>query len=240
MADQPPKRKRKPSRPPPPDVDPYLEKGERAPRVRQVVRLRALAEGEQVLGASSNQTRQLYLRNWAGTLYATSRDEISISELAKTPPFDEVTVARLGRWRVWDDWDGRRARFWESTMQRVEAKIRDHVSAEKIRQLKYMDYLLEKLAIAMDGTPPKSLEGLATAMTKVLAMSNQLRDQVAGQAVGVLGGGREGQEGDGDETTDGLTDEEVRAFALAVAQQRKELPTGPTTQDEESDVGDEE
>jgi hypothetical protein len=182
-----------------------------------VARLRAIAEGETLVGSPASQ--RLYLRHMAAVHYVTSRRDISIPDLAKLTPFDSVAVRTLETWALEDNWEARRQQYFADIGRDIEDRIRKHISEVKVRQLQQIDYLFDKLMRASDQTLPKSLEGLAMAIVRLLEAGNTLRDQIAGPASEAAGGGS-GDGADPGESTDGMTDDQVREVALAVAQQR--------------------
>ena len=214
----PPKRRRKPKVAPPPDSPYPVGHPERTHPVHtQVARLRAIAEGETLAGAINSQ--RLYLRHMAAIYYSTSRRDIAIADLAKIPPFNAVSLKELKAWATEDNWVIRREQYFTALGRDIEDRIRKHVSEVKVRQLQQIDYLFDKLARAADSTQPKSLEGLAVAIVRLLEAGNALRDQIAGPAAEAAGGGS-GDGSDPGDSTDGMTDDQVREVALAVAQQR--------------------
>jgi len=200
-----------------------------------VARLRAIAEGETLVGSPASQ--RLYLRHMAAVHYVPSRRDISIPDLAKLTPFDSVAVRTLETWALEDNWEARRQQYFADIGRDIEDRIRKHISEVKVRQLQQIDYLFDKLMRASDQTLPKSLEGLAMAIVRLLEAGNTLRDQLAGPAAEAAGGGAaDGQEAGA--TADGMTDAQVREVALAVAQQRRKDQLALPAPAESAPVGD--
>ncbi len=212
--------RRRPKSPPPP-ISPYPPSHPlyRDPGVSRVARLRSLARGEVVPGAPGGDT--LYLRCLAGTHYVTSREKMTIEQLHEIDLFQHVPLKTLAHWSKEDKWHDNREKFFRALGQDLQERVRRHVGAAKVEQLRVMDRLFSRMAKKSDRLEPRSLETLAVAMCKVLEAANELRDQMAVSSMAVLSG--ESEEGEIPQ----MTDEQVREFALlATSQANRQLTDG--------------
>lgn len=160
-----------------------------------------------------------WLRHSAALHYVTSLDGISIRELHKRPPFDQVSETSLERWCAEDEWVRRRQKYMARIRSDIEAHIAEKMVETRIEQLKQIDAKVGKLFTEIDGVAPKSKEGLITATVRLLEAGDNLREKLSKEVVPEhLGGVQQ-------ETiplTPQLDREDARAAAKAVLQRRRD------------------
>lgn len=159
------------------------------------------------------------MRHTAALQYVTSRQGISIRELAKTVPFNQLYPATLERWSAEDNWVQRRQKYFQEIRGEIETRIAEKLIQTRVKQLESMDMLFETLMVDITTTNAKTKEGIVTAAVRVLEASDTIRDKLSKEVVPEHLGGvhREGMP-----VTPTLTDVEARAAAKAVIQKRRE------------------
>lgn len=160
-----------------------------------------------------------WLRHTAALHYVTSLDGISIRELHKRPPFDQVSETSLERWCAEDEWVRRRQKYMERIRADIEAHIAEKMVETRVEQLKRIDSEVTTLFAQLDSVKPKSKEGLVTAMVRLIELGNNIRESLAKEVVPEhLGGVQQ-------ETiplTPNLDHEDVRAATKAILHRRRE------------------
>ena len=145
-------------------------------------------------------------------------DGISVRELQKQPPFDQVSVVTMERWCNEDEWVRRRQQYFERIRADIESRIAEKMVQTRIEQLKQIDRQVEQVFTEVDGVKAKSKEGLLTALVRLLEAGDGIREKLSKEVVPAhLGGVPQ-------ETiplTPTLSEEEAREAARAVLQRRR-------------------
>lgn len=161
-----------------------------------------------------------WMRHSAATEYVTSLKGISIRELNKVPPFDQVAEITMSRWSVEDGWVERRQKYFLEVRSEIEARIAEKLIQTRVRQLEKMEDIADQLAdeIIIGAVEAKSKEGLVTAMVRLMEAQDGIREKLAKEVVPAhLGGVQQ-------ETlpmTPEITTEEARVGVKAILQRRR-------------------
>ena len=161
-----------------------------------------------------------WLRYAAGSEYITNFAGLSIRELAKRSPFDQVSPASLTRWAVEDEWVRRRQQYFQTITHEAEKRLQEKLIRARVDQLSKMEDIAIQMAdeILSGIVQAKSKEGMVTALVRLLESSEAMREKLAAQVVPAYLGGVQ------QETlplTPHLSNEETRAAVTAVLQQRR-------------------
>lgn len=160
------------------------------------------------------------MRHSAALQYVTSMQGVSVRELNKVSPFDQVSQTTLERWATEDEWVRRRQQYFENIRADIESHIAKKMVKVRVEQLKKIDVQVETLFGQIDAVPPKSKEGLITALVRLLEAGDSMREKLAQEVVPVhLGGVRQKTL----PLTPQLSEEEARDAALAILRRRRTI-----------------
>lgn len=160
------------------------------------------------------------MRQSAATEYVTSLKGISLRELRKIPPFDQLGPGTLERWCVEDEWVKRRQKYFFEVRTEIEARIAEKLIQTRVNQLEKMEDISERLLneIITGAVEAKSKEGLVTAVVRLLEAQDGMREKLAKEVVPAhLGGVQQ-------ETlpmAPEITTEEARTGVKAILQRRR-------------------
>lgn len=171
--------------------------------------------------AQSKKVEWLALRHAACLRYITDHRGISIKKLSEQELFkDSVSYETFQRWSMVDKWVERRSEFFENIRDDIKKNLGKRLVDIQVDQLKELDVLYHESIKKLKAKKlkPKSLEGMITALVKLVTASNELRDKIAKEIVPEHLGGAQG---DGMQVTPKLTEEEARAAAMAIIHQRR-------------------
>lgn len=161
------------------------------------------------------------LRRMAEIRYVTDPQGISSQELSEIEPFKGVVRPHLMcDWRSKHDWVEKRKKYFDGVSDSIKKKLGKRLVSIQVEQLKELDTLYHDAIAKLKERKlkPKTLEGMITALVKLVTASNELRDRIAREIVPEnLGGTRD----EGMQVTPKLTESEARAAAKAIIHERR-------------------
>lgn len=162
----------------------------------------------------------LALRYSAAVDYVTSVKDISIRELWTWPKYQHLALETLHRWSTEDNWWERRLKFMKEVQAEAEAKLHGGLVKARVQQMRRMEEIAQSMEDDILGqrVSPKSKEGMASALVRVLDSAEQLRDKISDQVQPSYVGQNQRDGG----VTAEVSEEEARAAATAIMAQRRE------------------
>lgn len=124
-----------------------------------------------------------YLRFLAAERYARDLNNPSIRELLQQEPFVGTAWSTWRDWADRDRWADRRKMFHDQIRDRAAEKLTEDLISARKRQHDQIGTILSHLTTAMFITPAKTKEGVAQALTKHIALQDDLRVKILEDAV---------------------------------------------------------
>lgn len=119
------------------------------------------------------------LRLVARAFYCFEHPDISLAQMNKVWPFNNVSLKTLQNWSSQDRWQERRREAEEIWTARVRAEIGDRIVQDRLDQLSRLERVTERLFERLEaGIEPKSLEGLIHAWVRTCRFLDELREKI--------------------------------------------------------------
>lgn len=133
----------------------------------------------------------LWLRRLAEVQYVTSREGITIEEMAKDELYRGCTQMTLQRWSCEDCWVEKRQKYYEGISQKIQAKIGQGMMREQLRALKEIQTLGAEILTKLRDKQVRvgTYEGLVTAYLKLLDYEGEMQKKVSKEVVHEREGG---------------------------------------------------
>lgn len=191
---------------------PKKKKKKPASPKRKPVKAAAVKQRGQMVAVSSvlpfdaeiDDTNLDTLRRWACQYYTLSVNQVSLSEMSKTPPFSRVPKRTLEKWSSDDGWVSKRREAQERIRQIVEQQLGNEIAQERMNQLKELqrvyDEGIRQLTDETEGgrLRANSFEGAVGAVVRLADLMDTWREKLARQVGGVIESTEAGA-GDGDD-----------------------------------------
>jgi hypothetical protein len=163
----------------------------------------------------------LWLRRLAEVQYATSREGITVDEMARDPLYSNLSKMTLQRWSCEDRWVEKRQKYYEGISCKIQAKIGQGMMREQLRALKEIQSLgaeiLEKLRDKQ--VRVGTYEGLVTAYLKLLDYETEMQKKVSKEVVHERDGG---VRTDGVKVAASLSEAEARVAVDTILRMRRD------------------
>lgn len=159
------------------------------------------------------------LRLLARSYYCFEHPKVSLAQMNRIWPFNNVSLKTLQNWSSREEWPTRRREAEEVWTARVRAEIGDRIVKDRLDQLAKAERVVSNAQkLLASGLEPKSYEGMVNAWVRASRFLDELREKV----VAAIPENSARPENAAPPMDVRLTPEEASAAALTIVRMRRE------------------